>query len=247
MKRLAVFGFGVASYLLFFGVFLYMVGFLGNLVVPKSIDSTASVSLLEALLVNSGLIVLFGLQHSAMARPAFKRWLTRFIPQPAERPFYVLLSSLALILLFWQWRPMGGIIWNVENLPGQIALYTLYACGWITVFVATHLINHFDLFGLRQVWLYLRGKEYTPLKLATPRPYRHVRHPLYVGWIMAVWATPQMTAAHLLLAAGMTAYILIAIRFEERDLVAEHGEGYETYRRNVPMLIPRLTPANCES
>ncbi len=246
MKRVAVFVFGVASYMLFFGVFLYMVGFLGNFLVPKAIDSPADVSIVEALLVNGGLILLFGLQHSVMARPVFKRWITKFIPQPAERPLYVLMSSLALIVLFWLWQPMGGVVWSVQNIAGSTALYTLYAAGWTIVFVSTHLINHFDLFGLRQVWLYLIGREYTPLKLSTPRPYRHVRHPLYIGWIMAVWATPQMTLAHLMLAAGLTAYILIAIVFEERDLADEHGESYKAYRRKVPMLIPRLTPATLE-
>lgn len=175
-----------------------------------------------------------------MARPAFKRWWTQIIPPEAERSTYVLLSSLALVLLFWQWRPIGGTVWHVEHAAGQALLYGLFAAGWLTVLVTTFLINHFDLFGLRQVWLYLRGEPYRPLRFVTPGPYRHVRHPLYVGWLLAFWATPTMTVAHFLFAAATTAYILIAIRFEERDLVDVHGPSYVEYRDRVPMLLPRL-------
>jgi protein-S-isoprenylcysteine O-methyltransferase Ste14 len=175
-----------------------------------------------------------------MARPAFKQWWTRIVPQPAERSTYVLFSSFALLLVFWQWQPMGGIIWQVQNPTGQTILFTLFAVGWVLVLVATFLINHFDLFGLRQVSLYLQGKEYTSLKFGTPGPYRYVRHPLYVGWLLAFWATPTMTATHLVFALLTTAYILIAIHFEERDLLAAHGEEYAVYRRQVPMLLPRL-------
>jgi protein-S-isoprenylcysteine O-methyltransferase Ste14 len=173
-----------------------------------------------------------------MARPAFKRWWTQFVPQPVERSTYVLASSLALILLYWQWRPLGGIVWSVEDPTGRFVLVGLAATGWATVLATTFLINHFDLFGLRQVWLHLRGRPYTPLAFRTPGPYRVVRHPLYVGWLLAFWATPTMGAAHLVFALGTTAYILMAIRWEERDLVAAHPE-YAAYRERVGMLFPR--------
>ncbi len=237
-KRIAVFLYGVMAYAVFFGTFLYAIGFIGNLYVPKTIDSGPEIPFGTALLVNAGLLGLFALQHSIMARKGFKNWITRFIPRPAERSTYTLLSSLCLILLFTQWQPMGGTIWNVQDPVGRIVLYSLFGFGWVLVLVATFLINHFDLFGLRQVWLYLRGKEYTPLKFRTPGPYKLVRHPLYVGWLLAFWATPTMTAAHLVFAIATTAYILIAIQLEERDLVAEHGSTYERYRRTVPMIVP---------
>ena len=242
MKRILVFLYGVASYAVFFVTFLYAAGFIGNFIVPKSIDSPATVPIGQALLVNLGLLALFAVQHSVMARPAFKSWWTRYIPEPAERSTYVLFSSVALILLFALWQPMGGTVWRVEDRTGQAVLYGLFAFGWLLVLVTTYLINHFDLFGLRQVWLYLRGREYTALKFTTPSLYRHVRHPLYVGWFFAFWATPTMTVAHLVFALATTAYILLAIRWEERDLVAAHPE-YAEYRRKVPMLIPRRRSA----
>ena len=183
-----------------------------------------------------------------MARKWFKAWWTRVIPHPLERSTYVLFSSLALILMFWLWRPLGVVVWSVEDPAGQIVLRSLFAFGWLTVLAATFLINHFDLFGLRQVWLYLRGRPYTALRFGTPGPYRIVRHPLYVGWLFAFWSTPTMTLAHLLFSVATTAYILLAIQFEERDLVREHGETYESYRRRVPMLVPfarsRRTPTS---
>lgn len=240
MKKIFVFTYGVLCYALFFGTFLYAFGFIGNLFVPKSIDSGATVPTWVALLVNAGLLGLFAVQHSVMARPGFKKLLTKIIPTAAERSTYVLLSSLCLILLFSQWQPMGGEIWNVQNAIGKSLLYTLFVFGWLLVLVTTFLINHFDLFGLRQVWLYLRGKEYQPLRFVTPGPYKYVRHPLYVGWLFAFWATPTMTAAHLVFALATTAYILLAIQFEERDLVEAHGETYRNYRRRVPMLIPSV-------
>jgi protein-S-isoprenylcysteine O-methyltransferase Ste14 len=175
-----------------------------------------------------------------MARPAFKRWWTQIVPPAAERSTYVLFSSLALILLFWQWRPIGGVVWNVDDPALRTVLHAIFAAGWLTVLITTFLINHFDLFGLRQVWLHLRGQPYRPLPFTTPGPYRHVRHPLYVGWLLAFWATPTMTLAHFVFAAATTAYILIAIRFEERDLEDAHGPSYGEYRRQVPMLVPRL-------
>jgi protein-S-isoprenylcysteine O-methyltransferase Ste14 len=240
MRRILVFTYGLTCYLIFLGTFLYAIGFVGNFLVPKSLDSAPEMTWGQALLVNVGLLGLFALQHSIMARPAFKRWWTTFVPPPAERSTYVLFSSLALLLLFWQWQPMGGVIWQVENSAGRLLLYSLFTFGWLLVLVSTFLINHFDLFGLRQVSLYLRGKEYTSLKFATPGPYRLVRHPLYVGWFFAFWATPTMTVAHLVFASLTAAYILIAIQLEERDLLAAHGEAYVAYRRRVPMLIPRF-------
>lgn len=238
-KRITVFVYGVVSYAIFFGAYLYAIGFVGDIWVPKSIDSVPEAPLWVALAINSLLLGVFAVQHSVMARPGFKRWLTRFIPKPAERSTYTLISSLLLIGLFVHWQPIGGVIWHVEDPTGRAAIYGLFAFGWGLVLVSTFLINHFDLFGLRQVWLYLSGKEYRPLRFATPGPYKLVRHPLYVGWLFAFWATPTMTVAHLVFALLCTGYILIAIRFEERDLIDTHPE-YRDYRKRVPMLIPRI-------
>jgi methanethiol S-methyltransferase len=236
-RRIAAFLYGVVCYAIFLGAFLYAIGFLVNFAVPKSIDSGAEVPFFEALAINAALLGIFALQHSVMARPWFKAAWTKVVPTQVERSTYVLFSSLALILLFWGWQPMGGVVWNVENDLGRLALYTSYGAGWLLVLVATFLINHFDLFGLRQVSLYLAGRPYTPLAFRTPGPYRLVRHPLYVGWLMVFWSAPTMTAAHLVFAIATTAYILIAIQFEERDLIHSHKE-YAEYRRRVPMLIP---------
>jgi len=243
MRRIGVFIYGVLAYACFFATFLYAIGFVGGFGVPHSIDSAAEGSRGVAVVVDLLLLSVFALQHSVMARPAFKRWWTRIVPEPAERSTYVLASSLALLFLFWQWRPIGGVVWHVEHPVGQAVLYALFAAGWLTVLVTTFLINHFDLFGLRQVWLHLRGEPYRPLGFVTPGPYRHVRHPLYVGWLFAFWATPTMTAAHLLFAVMTTAYILIAIQLEERDLGEFYGERYAEYRRDVPMLVPRVRVA----
>jgi protein-S-isoprenylcysteine O-methyltransferase Ste14 len=237
MKRWLIFIYGVVSYAVFFATFLYAIGFVGNLWVPKSIDSAREVPVGLALLVNAGLLGLFAIQHSVMARPAFKRWWTRIIPKEAERSTYTLLSSLALIALFAFWEPIGGIVWSVESPVSQALIYGAYAFGWMLVLVSTFLINHFDLFGLRQVWLQLRGQPYKPLLFKTPVLYRYVRHPLYVGWFFAFWSTPTMTIAHLVFAIATTAYILIAIQLEEHDLMVEHPE-YAHYRKQVPMLVP---------
>jgi methanethiol S-methyltransferase len=238
LNRIIFFIYSVVAYLIFFGTFLYAIGFIGNLAVPTTLDGPAVGPFWLSLLINVGLLGLFAVQHSVMARPWFKKAWTKIVPTPVERSTYVLFSSLALILLFWQWRPLGGVIWSVEDPIGKAVLYGLFAFGWGLVLVTTFLINHFDLFGLRQGWLYLIGKPYTRLEFKTPALYRVVRHPLYVGWFFAFWMTPLMTAAHLLFAVATTAYILIAIQFEERDLVEEHGEDYEDYRRSVPMLVP---------
>jgi len=238
--RVAVFAYGVASYAIFFVTFLVMIGFVGNALLPRTIDGEATESFPVALAINAALIAVFGLQHSVMARPWFKTKLTSFIPKAAERSTYVLASSVALIALMWFWQPMGGVIWDVTNPAARTALHGLYLSGWLIVLVVTFLINHFDLFGLRQVWLHLRGEEYTSLGFVAPGPYKYLRHPLYVGWFIAFWATPTMTSAHLVLAIGLTVYILIAIYFEERDLIAHFGERYLSYRKQVPMFLPRF-------
>ena len=237
-KRILFFAYGIFSYLIFLGTFLYAIGFIGNFGVPSTLDGAATGSLLVSFAIDAGLLTLFAVQHSVMARKWFKEWWTRIVPKPIERSTYVLFSSLALILLFTFWRPLGGVIWSVEDPAGQVVLRALFAFGWGLVLVSTFLINHFDLFGLRQVWRYLLGQPEGAMNFVTPGPYRLVRHPLYVGWLFAFWMTPLMTSAHLLFSIATTAYILIAIQLEERDLVREHGETYEAYRRSVPMLFP---------
>jgi protein-S-isoprenylcysteine O-methyltransferase Ste14 len=238
-RRAAVFAFGAVSYAVFLATFLYALAFVGGFLVPTALDGAARLPLGPALAIDLGLLTLFALQHSVMARPAFKRAWTRLVPEPLERPIYVLASSLCLIALFIFWEPLGGTVWQVDSTVGKAIAYALFAFGWGLVLVTTFLINHFDLFGLRQVWLYLLGKPYRRLHFVEPGPYKLVRHPLYVGWLFAFWSTPTMTASHLVFALMTTAYILVAIQLEERDLVAEHGASYETYRRRVPMLIPR--------
>lgn len=239
VRRSLILTYGILCYLLSLATFVYAVGFVGGFLTPTRLDGPSQDSFAAALAIDVGLLALFALQHSGMARPGFKRWLTRAVPGPAERSTYVLLSSAALLLLFWQWRPLGGVVWDVSGEAARAALFGVYTAGWLTVLATTFLINHFDLFGLRQVWLAFRGIPYTPLRFATPGPYRLVRHPLYIGWLTVFWAAPTMTAAHLLFSLGMMAYILAAIRWEERDLVCAHPE-YASYRRRVPMLLPRV-------
>ena len=237
MKRLPIFLYGIASYAVFFAVFLYGVGFIGGFAVPTTLDGERTVPLGRALLIDVGLLGLFAVQHSVMARPAFKRWWTRIVPEAAERSTYVLFSSLCLALLSWFWQPMGGVIWDIGSAAGRTTMYTLYFAGWALLLYVTFLIDHFDLFGLRQVWLHLRGKPNTPVPFVTPWLYRQVRHPLYVGWLMLIWATPTMTVAHLVFGVMTTAYILVGIQLEERDLITAHPE-YREYRKQVSMLIP---------
>ncbi len=240
MKRILVFVYGIACYAVFFATLLYAIGFLGNFGVPKSIDSGRQGSAVAAVAINGLLLAVFALQHSIMARPWFKKAWTRIVPEPAERSTYVLFSSLALALMFWLWQPMGGLVWNIENEAGRALTLGGYASGLLIVLVSTFMINHFDLFGLRQVYLYLMRRPYTHLEFKTPFFYKYVRHPLYVGWLLTFWAAPTMTVAHLFFAVMTTAYILVAIRFEEKDLVALHGERYRRYREQVPMLIPAI-------
>jgi protein-S-isoprenylcysteine O-methyltransferase Ste14 len=239
MNRTLTLIYGTVSYAVFFVTFLYAIGFLGNVWVPKSLDSGPAGPLGTALLIDLGLLTLFAVQHSVMARPAFKRLLTRVVSPAAERSTYVLASSLALIALFWQWRPLGGVVWEVEHTIGRAVLYGGFAAGWALVLVTTFVINHFDLFGLRQTWRHFRGQQQDALRFVTPVLYRIVRHPLYVGWLLAFWSTPTMTVTHLLFAAVTTAYILVAIQLEERDLMDAHPE-YAAYRARVPMLVPAL-------
>ena len=245
IRRLAVFAYGVCCYAVFFGTFLYAIGFVGGFGVVRGLDATAHGSFAWALGVDAGLLALFAVQHSVMARPGFKRAVRPIVPDPIERSTYVLASSLAMIVLFLQWRPLGGVVWQIDAPAARAAIWAVFAAGWLTVLVSTFLIDHFDLFGLRQVWSFLRGRPCAPLAFRTPGAYRWVRHPIYVGWLLAFWATPTMTTAHLVFALATTAYILGAIQLEERDLLRAHGSVYARYREEVPMLLPWLR-ANAE-
>lgn len=243
MKRILFFVYGVACHGLFLGVFAYMAAFFGGFLVPKTVDSGLSGPVASAVAVNLLLVGLFGLQHSVMARPGFKEVWTRLVPRPIERSTYVLISCLVTALLIWQWRPIDAVVWEVQNPVGRAICWALFAAGWLMVPTVSLMINHFDLFGTRQVWLHLRGKPYTPLPFRTPLLYARVRHPLYIGWALAFWATPTMTWGHVLLAGTLTAYMLVAVVFEERDLVEVFGQHYVEYARRVPRFVPRFKGA----
>lgn len=236
--KFIAFLYGIAAYLVFFVTILYAIGFVTGLVVPKTIDIGTQTPTTEAVIINLLLMSLFAVQHSVMARHQFKAWWTQFVPKPVERSTYVLLASLSLLLLFWQWRPLPAVIWNVENPDLAVMLVTLSFAGWVLVFTSTWMINHFELFGLHQVTNHLVGKTVPAPRFKTPLLYNFVRHPIYLGFIIAFWAAPAMTAGHLLFAAVTTAYIFVGIALEEQDLVALFGDEYRQYKQRVSMLIP---------
>ena len=240
MSRIGIFAYGVLSYLVFFAVFLYGIGFIGGFLTPTSLDGVPTSTLGHALTVDLALLGAFAVQHSGMARPAFKTWWKRFVPEAAERSTYVLFSSLALVALYILWEPIGGVIWSAAYGVVRNSIIGLYLLGWLLLLYTTFLIDHFDLFGLKQVWRRLFNKTYRAPVFRTPSLYKVVRHPLYIGWLTIFWAAPTMTVAHLIFALATTAYILIAIRFEERDLESAFGTTYADYRARTPMLIPRL-------
>jgi protein-S-isoprenylcysteine O-methyltransferase Ste14 len=241
MSRKLAFVYGVACYVGFLAVFLYAVGFVGNLLVPKSIDTGATSSLGVDLILDALLLGVFAIQHSGMARPGFKRWWTRVIPKSIERSTYVLLANLALVLLFWQWRPLPGVIWDVSAVWGQWLLWGLFALGWFIVLTATFMISHWHLFGLQQVAENMRGRPISEPKFMTPAYYRVIRHPIMAGFLIAFWATPHMTVGHLVFSLAVTGYIFIAVQFEQHDLIQHFGERYRAYMRQVPAFLPRLS------
>jgi methanethiol S-methyltransferase len=239
MARMLALLYGLACYVLFFVTFLYAIGFVTGLFGPTALDAPPSTPPVRALAIDAGLLALFAVQHSVMARQGFKRAWTRLVPRPVERSTFVLFASLVLLLMFWQWQPIGGGVWDVRSPAARAAVQALALAGWLTVLISTFLIDHADLFGLRQVFLYFRGQAYRPPDFRATALYRYVRHPIYLGFLIAFWAAPTMTLAHLLFAVATTGYILIAIQLEERDLLRFHGPAYEAYRKRVSMLVPR--------
>jgi protein-S-isoprenylcysteine O-methyltransferase Ste14 len=240
MSRIVFLVYGLAAYLIFFLTFCYAVGFVNGIGVPTCLDGPATMPLGKALLIDLGLLALFACQHSIMARPAFKRWWTTVVPEPIERSTFVLFASLCLLLLFWQWQPIGGTIWSVGDPVFRAVVTGISLVGFLIVLVSTFLIDHFDLFGLRQVWCYFLGKPHLPLQFRTPGIYKVIRHPIYLGFMIGFWAAPTMTVAHFVFAIMTTAYMLIAIRFEEHDLIRQFGDTYRRYRARVPMLLPAI-------
>ena len=241
MSRSLTMLFALVAYAIFFATFLYLIAFVGNIaVVPRTVDIGPAAPVATAVAINVALIALFGVQHSVMARQGFKAWWTRVIPVPAERSVYVLMASAALIILMSFWRPIDGMVWSVTNPLGETLLWALFALGWGIVLLSTFLLNHFELFGLQQAWLHMRGRAAEPHQLRQPLFYKWVAHPLYSGFFLAFWATPHMSYGHLLLAAGVSVYMLIAIRYEERDLTNYYGEDYTRYRSSVGMIFPRF-------
>jgi methanethiol S-methyltransferase len=240
MNRSLAVVYGTLCYTLFLVVFLYLIGFVGGFLVPRSVDNAIEASVGQAVVVDVLLVTLFGLQHSVMARPAFKKWWTRIVPAAIERSTYVLLASLVLALMFWQWRELPAVVWEVTWQPARLALWTMFWLGWAIVLASTFMINHFELFGLKQVFAAWRARPAVETGFQATLLYRVVRHPLMLGFIVAFWASPTMTTGHLLFATVMTGYILVALQLEEHDLIAALGTRYVEYRRRVPMLIPGL-------
>ena len=241
MSRAASLLFSLVAYAIFFATFLYLIAFVGDLsIAAQTVDRGTEAPLATAVLIDVALIALFGLQHSVMARQGFKRAWTRMVPEHLERSTYVLAASAALIVMFLLWRPIPDVVWDVRGTALELPLWVLFAAGWLIVLLSTFLINHFELFGLQQAWFHMREREAQPHQLRQPFFYRWVAHPLYAGFFLAFWATPKMTLGHLLFAAGMSVYILIAIRYEERDLKGLFGKDYEEYRSGVGMLTPRF-------
>jgi methanethiol S-methyltransferase len=238
MNRFLIVGYGALCYAIFLAAFLYAIGFVGNIAVPRSVDHGLPGPIGQAVTVNVLLLALFAIQHSVMARPVFKRWWTRFVPPSIERSTYVLAASLVLFLLYWQWRTMPAVVWDLTSRLQRLGLWALFWLGWAEVLAATFMINHFELFGLRQVYLVWREKPYTDLAFRNRMLYRFVRHPIMLGFILAFWATPSMSAGHLLFAASTTGYILVAVHLEERDLIGALGDPYREYRCEVPMFVP---------
>lgn len=240
MARAVRFLFGIAAYLFFFATFLYLIGFVTNIAVPRSVDIGGATSPLNAAVINLLLFILFGVQHSVMARPGFKRALVRFWPEGIERSLYVAATSVVLVVFFWQWRPIPELLWTVTDSSVRAIILTLSGAGWLIVLISTFLLNHFELFGLRQIWSDWNGRKIPESQFRQPLFYRFVRHPIYTGFLIAFWATPDMSIGHLLFAIGMTVYILIGIRYEERDLKENLGDAYTAYSQNVGMIIPGL-------